>query len=75
MEEKVENSFECIGTEDSFLNLRPMTKALRSIFNSRDLMKLKGFTQRTLSISQNSSINMCVGECVISIVSKEIRHQ
>jgi hypothetical protein len=30
IEEKVENSLECIGIEDNFLNRTPMAQALRS---------------------------------------------
>jgi hypothetical protein len=42
-EEKVGNSLECIGTEDSFLNRTPKTQALGSAINKWDLMKLKIF--------------------------------
>ena len=38
-----EDSLECIGTGDRFLNSSLIVLTLRSAFNKRDLMKLKNF--------------------------------
>ena len=43
IEEKAGNSFECIGTEDNFLNRTPIVQTLRSTVDKWDLMKLKSF--------------------------------
>ena len=56
MKEKVGNSLQYIGIGGNFLNRTPMAQDLRSVINRWDLMKLK--RQRTLSIGQNSSLQI-----------------
>lgn len=41
IEENMENSFECVGTGDHFLNRTPIVQALRSAINKWERMKLK----------------------------------
>jgi hypothetical protein len=43
IEEKVGNTFECIDTEEKFLNRAPMAQALRSAIDKYDPMKMKSF--------------------------------
>ena len=51
IEKKVENSIECIGTGDNFLNRAQIVKTLKSTINKWDLVKLESFVrQKPLSI-------------------------
>ena len=43
VEEKVENSLQCLGIRDNFLNRIQIVQALISASNKWDLMKLKNF--------------------------------
>jgi hypothetical protein len=43
IEEKVWDIFECISTEENFLNRTSMTQALRSTIDKWDILKLKNF--------------------------------
>jgi hypothetical protein len=43
VEEKVENSLQCLGIRDNFLNRIPIVQALISASNKWDLMKLINF--------------------------------
>jgi hypothetical protein len=62
IEERMGNSFECIGTGENFLNRTPTAQALRSTIDKLDLMKLKSFffRQRILLIGQN--VNLQIGK-------------
>jgi hypothetical protein len=52
IEEKVENSLVYIDTVENFLNKTPMTQALRSTTDKRDLMKLKSFCKAKNSVNR-----------------------
>jgi hypothetical protein len=54
IEEKVGNSFECIGTRDNFLNRTSMAQALRSTINQWDLMKLQIFCKAKDTVTRTN---------------------
>jgi hypothetical protein len=51
-EEKVENSVECTGTGEDFLNRIPISQALRSTINKWDFMKLRSFSKANVTVNR-----------------------
>jgi hypothetical protein len=62
IEEKLGTSFDCIGTEDNFLNRASVAQALQTIINYETSWNLNySVRQRTLSIAHNGSLHFGKG--------------
>jgi hypothetical protein len=58
-EEKVRNSFECIGTGENFLKRNQAAQTLRSTIAKWDLIKRKvSIRQQTVSLEQNATYRL-----------------